>query len=57
MLKGSLRETLYDWPDRNATNRGRVSPLEVRKKTVYQENQVAYMSDDVRPSTVPRQGG
>ncbi|KAI9811386.1 MAG: Cysteine dioxygenase [Thelocarpon impressellum] len=47
VLKGSLRETIYDWPDRNATIMGNKSPLVVSRETIYNENQVTYMSDDL----------
>ncbi|KAI9870620.1 MAG: Cysteine dioxygenase, partial [Pleopsidium flavum] len=47
VLKGSLMETLYNWPDRNVVNDGRPSPLNVKKETVYTENEVTYMSDNL----------
>ncbi|KAI9839043.1 MAG: capsule-associated protein CAP1 [Thelocarpon superellum] len=47
VLKGSLKETLYDWPDRDAVRRGQASPLTVRRETVFGENEVTYMSDDL----------
>lgn len=48
VLKGSLKETLYTWPDRNVVNAGKPSPLRIQKETVYANNQVTYMSDNVR---------
>ncbi|KAH0541345.1 Cysteine dioxygenase [Glutinoglossum americanum] len=48
VLRGSLKETLYLWPDRNAINSGLPSPPVTKKETIYHENQVTYMSDDVR---------
>lgn len=47
VLKGSLKETLYNWPDRNVINDGGSSPLIVKKETIYTENRVTYMSDNV----------
>jgi len=47
VLQGTLKETRYTWPDRNAINDGKPSPLQVKKETVYSENQVTYMSDDL----------
>ncbi|KAH0563536.1 Cysteine dioxygenase [Trichoglossum hirsutum] len=52
VLKGSLRETLYLWPDRNVTNSGLPSPLVAKRDTIYYENQVTYMSDDVRAFSI-----
>ena len=40
ILKGSLKETLYSWPEQDTA-----APLTVKKETVYTENQVTYMSD------------
>lgn len=50
VLRGSLKETLYTWPDRNVVNAGKPSPLRIQKETVYANNQVTYMSDNVRGS-------
>ncbi|KZF22204.1 cysteine dioxygenase [Xylona heveae TC161] len=47
VLRGSLKESLYSWPDRNKTNEGIPSPLEIKKETVFGENQVTYMSDNL----------
>jgi len=47
VLKGSLKETLYTWPDRNVVNAGKPSPLRIQKETVYANNQVTYMSDNL----------
>ncbi|KAI9679785.1 MAG: hypothetical protein M1817_004799 [Caeruleum heppii] len=47
VLQGSLQETVYDWPDRNAVNKGRASPLVIDRQMTYEENQVTYMSDDL----------
>lgn len=41
VLKGRLKETRFDFP------RDAVAPLTVSKETVFQENQVTYMSDDL----------
>ncbi|KAL1989338.1 hypothetical protein VTN96DRAFT_100 [Rasamsonia emersonii] len=45
VLKGSLKETLYAWPEKEKVANGQESPLKVTKETVYHENQVTYMSD------------
>jgi cysteine dioxygenase len=45
VLKGQLKETLYSWPDKIQLNKGEPSPPQVKKETVYTENQVTYMSD------------
>ncbi|KAL1961336.1 hypothetical protein VTO42DRAFT_64 [Malbranchea cinnamomea] len=45
ILKGSLKETLYDWPDKDKVEKGEDSPLKITRETVYEENQVNYMSD------------
>ncbi|KAI9785286.1 MAG: hypothetical protein M1835_003357 [Candelina submexicana] len=47
ILKGSLQETLYSWPDRDLVNDDKPSPLRIKKETTYRENQVTYMSDNV----------
>lgn len=46
ILKGSLKETLYSWPEEGCqAPNGQESPLQITKETVYGENQVTYMSD------------
>ncbi|OJJ04083.1 hypothetical protein ASPVEDRAFT_43532 [Aspergillus versicolor CBS 583.65] len=45
VLKGTLQETLYTWPDQERIEHGQVSPPQVKKVTTYGENQVTYMSD------------
>ncbi|KAA8644683.1 putative cysteine dioxygenase Cdo1 [Aspergillus tanneri] len=45
ILKGSLQETLYAWPDKNKINQGEPSPPQIKRVTTYDENQVTYMSD------------
>ncbi|KAF2433202.1 cysteine dioxygenase [Tothia fuscella] len=47
ILKGSLKETLYDYPDRRLVTRGEGTPLRVRRETVFVENEVTYMSDKI----------
>lgn len=42
VLRGSLCETLYEWPQEEK------AVLRVKKSTLYEENQVTYMSDQVR---------
>lgn len=46
VLKGSLKETLYNWPDEKLKS----SPLVVQKETVYQENEVTYISGECLPA-------
>ena len=47
VLKGSLKETLFSWPNQSVLNNGEPSPPKVKKETMYQENQVTYMSDQL----------
>ncbi|MCJ1478350.1 Cysteine dioxygenase [Lambiella insularis] len=47
VLQGSLKETLYDWPDTDTKLDGSASPIHAKKETVYKENEVTYMSDKV----------
>jgi cysteine dioxygenase len=41
VLKGTLKETRFDFPRNNAT------PPDVIKETMYQEGQVTYMADEL----------
>jgi cysteine dioxygenase len=41
ILKGTLKETRFDFPRNNAT------PPAIIKETVYQEGQVTYMADEL----------
>ncbi|KAL1849706.1 Cysteine dioxygenase [Paecilomyces lecythidis] len=45
ILKGTLQETLYAWPEDEKIKEGQPSPLHITKQTKYGENQVTYMSD------------
>ncbi|KAJ5740429.1 hypothetical protein N7493_000301 [Penicillium malachiteum] len=45
ILKGRLQETLYSWPDKERIEHGEISPPQVTRQTIYEENQVTYMSD------------
>ncbi|KAL4974447.1 RmlC-like cupin domain-containing protein [Aspergillus desertorum] len=45
ILRGTLQETLYTWPDQDKVQHGQPSPPQVTKVTRYSENQVTYMSD------------
>ncbi|KAJ5526876.1 hypothetical protein N7513_011035 [Penicillium frequentans] len=45
ILKGKLQETLYSWPDQEKIKRGETSPPQITRQTIYEENQVTYMSD------------
>ncbi|MCJ1237103.1 Cysteine dioxygenase [Varicellaria rhodocarpa] len=45
ILKGSLKETLYSWPSEESASNETSAPLQVKRETVYTENQVTYMSD------------
>lgn len=44
VLKGSLVETVYNWPESSDTQG---VPLSVKKQTKYQEKEVAYISDQI----------
>jgi cysteine dioxygenase len=44
MLKGSLRETLYNFPDQDLVQDGASAPITVKKDTTYYENEVTYIS-------------
>ena len=41
VLKGTLRETLYEWPDAHS------GPLQIQRDTEYGPDAVTYMSDTV----------
>jgi len=45
VLYGSLKETLYAWPDALDRSGRTSSPPEVNRETVLRENEVTYMSD------------
>lgn len=48
ILKGSLKEFLYSWPEeKSQAPYSPESPLRITKETVYGENQVTYMSDQI----------
>jgi len=47
ILRGSLQETLYSWPENEKVQKGENSPLNITKQTVFRENEVTYMSDKV----------
>lgn len=50
LLKGSLKEVLYDTPHCNANSLnsdGSVTPPQVVKETLYHENEVTYISDKI----------
>jgi len=44
ILQGSLNETVYEFPTSSETSE---SPLEIKKKTLYKENEVAYICDNI----------
>jgi len=46
VLHGKLKETLYDWPGSDSAQ-GSSSPPRIKKETVYSENAVTYMSDEM----------
>jgi cysteine dioxygenase len=54
ILKGSLKETLYDWPDKSLIQQGQSSPPAVVKETIYNLNQVAYISGGACPKSSNR---
>lgn len=47
ILRGSLQETLYDWPDKTQVREGVACPPVIKRDRVYTENEVTYMSDDL----------
>lgn len=47
MLEGTLQETLYDWPDQSLVERGECAPPTVKRQSVYHENEVTYISDQI----------
>lgn len=47
ILRGRLQETLYDWPNKAAMGEGKICPPTIKRDTVYGENDVTYMSDDM----------
>src|ERR1700712_221146 len=46
VMKGSLKETLYDWPDKSLIQKGQCSPPAIVKETIYNLDQVAYISGE-----------
>ncbi|MCJ1372585.1 Cysteine dioxygenase [Loxospora ochrophaea] len=47
VLQGCLQETQYDWPKGEIRETQKETPLNVKKETIFKENQVTYMSDNV----------
>lgn len=47
ILQGALTETRYTWPDLCTVNEGKPSPPRVLKETIFDRDQVTYMSDKV----------
>ncbi|KAF2091656.1 cysteine dioxygenase type I family protein [Saccharata proteae CBS 121410] len=47
ILKGTLKESLYDWPDKELTEQGQVAPPVLKRETLYHENQCTYMADTI----------
>ncbi|KAF1981481.1 putative cysteine dioxygenase Cdo1 [Aulographum hederae CBS 113979] len=47
VLKGSLRETLYDHPKPPTQETSHPEPLEITKETIFTENDVTYISDEI----------
>ncbi|KAJ5938817.1 hypothetical protein N7466_001951 [Penicillium verhagenii] len=45
ILKGTLKETLYSWPDQEKIKHGESAPPQITRKTTFGENEVTYMSD------------
>jgi len=43
ILKGTLTETRYDFPDEDDMEK----PMQVKSEQAYTENEVAYMADDL----------
>ena len=42
VLQGTLKETLYDWPEHRQDGS---APLQVRRESLLEENTASYMSD------------
>lgn len=51
ILKGSLTETIYDWPCRSPGKLQTAAP-KIRERTTYATNEVTYMSDKLGLHTV-----
>jgi len=47
VLRGTLKETLYAWPDQDQLADGLSSPPEIKRETLYGEDEVTYMSDQL----------
>ncbi|KAF9636819.1 putative cysteine dioxygenase protein [Lasiodiplodia theobromae] len=47
VLKGTLKETLFSWPDPDLAKEGKPAPPQAKKETLYHENGVTYMSDQL----------
>lgn len=47
VLKGSLVETLYEWPDESSIRAGTPARPVVQKTSLYAKDSVAYISDEV----------
>jgi cysteine dioxygenase len=47
ILKGSLKETLYNFPDQKLIQQGEPDPPAIKRETDYHENQVTYISDQI----------
>ncbi|KAL1995608.1 hypothetical protein VTN49DRAFT_1795 [Thermomyces lanuginosus] len=45
VLKGSLKETLFAWPEQEKVAKGEECPLQTTRERIYNENEVTYMSD------------
>jgi cysteine dioxygenase len=46
ILKGTLKETLYSWPDQDLISHGQLSPPVMKKETIMHENEVSYISSE-----------
>jgi cysteine dioxygenase len=47
VLTGQLKETLYSWPTREPTENGKTSPLTITRESLFKENEVTYISDQL----------
>ncbi len=47
MLQGSLKETQYDWPDKEVPSGGGPSPLPSKGETLIAQNEITYIADTV----------
>lgn len=52
ILKGTLTETRYDWPEEGEQS----GPMKVKSEKTYRENEVTYMADELGLHRVSNRG-